>query len=157
MPNIFGLKFSFKNITEKTAILCSRLEEAELWFSGAMMIISCNCMLEFFLNKTLTSHEDRMADYRALLKKIKQGEENVSACRKKQRDLRSRLDGAVKKKRDTDHLRNELAFTDQEVLAAESFQEGHKRMLLQQALKIKWGATIEFAAKVCVKQSLLHC
>ena len=63
--------------------------------------------------------------------------------------MRARLDSAIKKKKETDQIRNELASLDQEVLAAEAFQEGHKRLLLQQAFKIKWGAWIEFAAKVC--------
>ncbi|KAJ3116478.1 hypothetical protein HDU96_009563 [Phlyctochytrium bullatum] len=86
---------------------------------------------------------------RLYLKEIKANEDNLSALHRKQKDLRSKLDTAYKKKnKDVEAIRKELGELDQEVLAREAFHEGFKRERFKAAMNARWDGLMEYAAKI---------
>ncbi|KAJ3031249.1 UNVERIFIED_CONTAM: hypothetical protein HDU68_005588 [Siphonaria sp. JEL0065] len=99
---------------------------------------------------------------RATLKEIKSREESLGVIKKKQRDLQSKLDAALKKGSSaprsilggsdavTDLIRMDLGNLDREVMVAQADFEGFKREAFKNASKRKWNAIIEFSAKMIV-------
>ncbi|KAI8842149.1 Eisosome component PIL1-domain-containing protein [Chytridium lagenaria] len=116
-----------KNITEKLAFISEKMAEATNQYSNSY---------------------DRSRMY---IKEIKANEDSLSVLHRKQKDLRSKLDNAQKKKnKDVEAFRKELGELDQEVLAREAFHEGFKRERLKAAMNARWDGLMEYSAKLSV-------
>ncbi|KAJ1550953.1 hypothetical protein HK405_015512, partial [Cladochytrium tenue] len=124
-------------IMEATAHICSRLEEAELELA------------------------DQLEQSRKMSKEIKAADEQLSALHRRQRDVRGRLDSALSRGRrrggvateratSAELIRGELNALDMEVLGREAAYEGFKRERASVALRARWDAYAEFAARLAV-------
>ncbi|KAJ3219946.1 hypothetical protein HDU67_008475 [Dinochytrium kinnereticum] len=116
-----------RNITEKLAIISEKMVEAT--------------------NQYANQYEKS----RLYIKEIKANEDSLLALHRKQKDLRTKLDNAQKKKnKDVEAIRKELGELDQEVLAREAFHEGFKRERLKAAMNARWDGLMEYSAKLSV-------
>ncbi|KAJ3190999.1 hypothetical protein HK101_008186 [Irineochytrium annulatum] len=116
-----------KNITEKLAYVGERFAEATLVFA------------------------DKYEKSRAYIKEVKASEDSLSSLYKRQKDLRSKLDSAQKKKnKDVEPIRKDLAEMDQVVLSREATHEGFKRERLKAAMNARWDGLMEYSIKLSI-------
>ncbi|KAJ1559182.1 hypothetical protein HK405_011681, partial [Cladochytrium tenue] len=107
-------------------------------------------IIKEFRNVAKEQSHDQLESSRQILKQIKVAEENLLTIRKKERDVRSRLESAEKRGKETDALKVELDIIEKEVIVKSAFHEGFKREKIKSALKARWNAYIEFSAKLSV-------
>ncbi|KAI8622245.1 hypothetical protein BC830DRAFT_1224099 [Chytriomyces sp. MP71] len=123
-PEAEDLKF----ISEKLSVLHSRVETLYSWLA------------------------DQQEGSRAHLKILQKKCDALTALKKRQRELQTKLDakpGTAK----ADALRAELNATDRELMTAHAELEGDKREVFQRCARMEWDALVEFAGRVLVVAS----